>query len=195
MTIIDRVTMISLLLAGVALIREREHGTIEHLLVMPVTPFQIMMSKIWSMGLLVLIGTAFALVVIVQGLLHVPILGSRALFLLGGALNLASMTSLGILLATLTRSMAQFCLLLVIVLLPLQMLSGGSTPRESMPQIVQTIMLASPTTHYVAASQAILYRGAGLGIVWPQFAAMIVIGGVFFWIAHARFRTALAQMA
>lgn len=195
MTIIDRVTMISLLLAGVALIREREHGTIEHLLVMPVTPFQIMMSKIWSMGLLVLVATGLALVIVVQGLLHVPIQGSRALFLLAGALNLASMTSLGILLATLTRSMAQFCLLLVIVLLPLQMLSGGSTPRESMPEIVQTIMLISPTTHYVASSQAILYRGAGLGIVWPQFAAMIVIGIVFFWMAHARFRTALAQMA
>jgi ABC-2 type transport system permease protein len=133
-------------------------------------------------------------VFIVQGLLHVPIHGSRALFLLAGALNLASMTSLGIQLATLTRSMAQFCLLLVIVSLPLQMLSGGSTPRESMPEIVQTIMLASPTTHYVAASQAILYRGAGLGIVWPQFAAMIAIGLVFFWIAHARFRKTLAQM-
>jgi ABC-2 type transport system permease protein len=195
MTIIDRVTMVSLMLAGAALIREREHGTVEHLLVMPVTPFQIMMSKVWSMGLLVLIATGLALAFVVQGLLHVPIQGSRALFLLAGALNLASMTSLGILLATLTRSMAQFCLLLVIVLLPLQMLSGGSTPRESMPEIVQTIMLASPTTHYVASSQAILYRGAGIGIVWPQFAAMIVIGIVFFWIAHARFRTTLAQMA
>jgi ABC-2 type transport system permease protein len=195
MTIIDRVTMISLILAGAALIREREHGTIEHLLVMPVTPFEIMMSKVWATGLLVLVATAVALVVVVQGLLRTPIHGSRALFLLAGALNLASMTSLGILLATLTRSMAQFTLLLVLIMLPLQMLSGGQTPRESMPGIVQTIMLASPTTHYVAASQAILFRGAGIDIVWPQLLAMLVIGVVFFWIAHARFRKTLARMA
>jgi ABC-2 type transport system permease protein len=195
MTIIDRVTMISLILAGAALIREREHGTIEHLLVMPVTPFEIMVSKIWATGLLVLVATAVALVVVVQGLLHAPIHGSRALFLAAGALNLASMTSMGILLATLTRSMAQFTLLLVLVMLPLQMLSGGQTPRESMPGIVQTIMLASPTTHYVAASQAILFRGAGIDIVWPQLLAMAGIGAVFFWFAHARFRTTLARMA
>jgi len=195
MTIIDRVTMISLILAGAALIREREHGTIEHLLVMPVTPFEIMVSKIWATGLLVLVATAIALVVVVQGLLHAPIHGSRTLYLVAGALNLASMTSMGILLATLTRSMAQFTLLLVLVMLPLQMLSGGSTPRESMPGILQTIMLASPTTHYVAASQAILFRGAGIDIVWPQLLAMVAIGAVFFWIAHARFRTTLARLA
>jgi ABC-2 type transport system permease protein len=143
----------------------------------------------------VLVATAIALVVVIQGLLRTPIQGSRALFLLAGALNLASMTSMGILLATLTRSMAQFTLLLVLVMLPLQMLSGGSTPRESMPAILQTIMLASPTTHYVAASQAILFRGAGIDIVWPQLLAMVVIGGVFFWFAYARFRSTLARMA
>jgi ABC-2 type transport system permease protein len=195
MTIIDRVTMISLILAGAALIREREHGTIEHLLVMPVTPFEIMVSKVWATGLLVLVATAVALVLVIQGLLRTPINGSRALFLLAGALNLASMTSMGILLATLTRSMAQFTLMLVLVMLPLQMLSGGSTPRESMPSILQTIMLASPTTHYVAASQAILFRGAGINIVWPQLLAMVAIGAVFFWFAHARFRTTLARIA
>lgn len=194
MTIIDRVTMISLLLAGAALIREREHGTIEHLLVMPVTPFEIMMSKVWSMGAVVLFATGIALVAIVQGLLHTPIQGSRALFLFAGALNVASMTSMGIFLATMARTMAQFALLMILVLLPLQMLSGGSTPRESMPEIVQTIMLGSPTTHFVSASQAILYRGAGITIIWPQLLAMLVIGVVFFLIAHSRFRTMLAQM-
>jgi ABC-2 type transport system permease protein len=119
----------------------------------------------------------------------------KALFLLAGALNLDSMTSMGILLATLTRSMAQFTLLLVLVMLPLQMLPGGSTPRESTPDILQTIMLASQTTHYVAASQAILFRGVGIDIVWPQLLAMVVIGVVFLWVAHARFRTTLARMA
>jgi ABC-2 type transport system permease protein len=195
MTIIDRVTMVSLILTGAALIRERERGTIEHLLVMPVTPFEIMVSKIWSMGLVTIVATGLSLVIVVEGLLHAPIQGSRLLFLFTGALTLASMTSMGILLATFSRTMPQFALLLMLIIVPLQLLSGGSTPRESMPEIVQNAMLLAPTTHYVAASQAVLYRGAGLSIIWPQLIAITAIGAVFFWIAHARFRKTLATMA
>jgi len=195
MEIIDRVTMVSLILTGAALIREREHGTLEHLLVMPVTPAQIMLSKVWSMGLLVLVATGIAMVLVVEGWLGVPIQGSRLLFLATGGLMLASMTSMGIFLATVARSMPQFGLLMMLVVLPLQMLSGGATPRESMPELVQTMMLASPTTHYVAASQAILYRGAGLDTIWPQWLAIIAIGAVLFAVALSRFRKTLSQMA
>jgi ABC-2 type transport system permease protein len=91
--------------------------------------------------------------------------------------------------------MPQFGLLLMLVLLPLQMLSGGSTPRESMPEFVQTVMLAAPTTHFVKMAQAILYRGAGFDVVWPQFLAIIAIGAIFFAIALARFRRTIGTMA
>jgi ABC-2 type transport system permease protein len=91
--------------------------------------------------------------------------------------------------------MPQFGMLLILVLLPLQLLSGGSTPRESMPQLVQDIMLAAPTTHFVAAGQAILYRGAGLDVVWPQFLAILAIGGALFACALLRFRSTISQMA
>src|SRR5690606_2179997 len=128
---------------------EREHGTIEHLLVMPVTPIEIMISKVWSMGLVVLAASAFALVFVVEGLLSVSINGSILLFLVGAALQLFATTSLGIFLATVAGSMPQFGLLLMLVLLPLQVLSGATTPRESMPEIIQTIMLAAPNTHFV----------------------------------------------
>lgn len=195
MTIIDRVTLVSLILAGAALIRERERGTIEHLLVMPVTPFEIMVSKIWSMGLVTIAATAFSLVTVVEGILDTPIQGSRLLFLFTGVLTLASMTSMGILLATFSRTMPQFALLLMLVIVPLQLLSGGLTPRESMPELVRNVMLLAPTTHYVSASQAILYRGAGIDIIWPQLVAITAIGAAFFWIAHARFRSTLATMA
>lgn len=94
---------------------------------------------------------------------------------------------------TIARSMPQLGLLMILVLLPLQMLSGGSTPRESMPQAVQDIMLTMPTTHFVSLARAILYRGAGLSIVWPQFLTLLAIGGVFFLIALLRFRKRLAQ--
>lgn len=195
MSIINNVTMVAILLTGAALIREREHGTIEHLLVMPVTPAEIMTAKVWAMGLVVLLATAVSLVFIVQGALNVTINGSVPLFLACAALALLATTSIGIFMATLTRSMPQFALLLILVLLPLQMLSGGSTPAESMPEIVQQIMQIAPTTHFVAAAQAILYRGAGIDVVWPQFLAILAIAVVFFSFALARFRKTISQMA
>ncbi|MFP3801606.1 ABC transporter permease [Paraburkholderia sp. SIMBA_027] len=195
MEIINNVTMLSIILTGAALIREREHGTIEHLLVMPVTPTEIMVAKVWSMGIVVLVAAALSLTFIVRGALHVPIEGSVALFLAGAALHLFATTSMGIFMATLARSMPQFGMLLVLVLLPLQMLSGGSTPRESMPEFVQHIMLAAPTTHFVELGQAILFRGAGISVVWQPFLWLAVIGSVLFAFSLARFRKTLSQMA
>ncbi len=195
MEVINNVTMLSIVLTGAALIREREHGTVEHLLVMPVTPFEIMLSKVWAMGLVVIIATLCALVFIVQGLLAVPIEGSIALFMAGTALHLFATTSMGIFLGTVARSMPQFGLLLMLILLPLQVLSGATTPRESMPEAVQFIMMAAPNTHFVMLAQAILYRGAGLGVVWPQFLGLAAIGTVLFGLSLARFRKALATMA
>ncbi|HEY5291146.1 MAG TPA: ABC transporter permease [Burkholderiales bacterium] len=191
MEIINNITMLGMVLAGAALIREREHGTIEHLLVMPLTPIEIMAAKIWANGLVVLAAATLSLQFVVRGALGVPIAGSMPLFLLGAAIYLFSATSLGILLATVARSMPQFGLLLIMVLLPLYLLSGTSTPRESMPVIVQNIMLFAPTTHFVSVAQAILYRGAGLEIVWPQLLATAAIGAVFFAGALVRFRKAI----
>jgi ABC-2 type transport system permease protein len=188
MEVINNVTLLAIVLTGAALIREREHGTIEHLLVMPVTPFEIMLSKVWTMALVVLAATAFSLLFVVEGALSVPIEGSLPLFLAGTALHLFATTSMGIFLGTVTRSMPQFGLLLMLVLLPLQMLSGGMTPRESMPEMVQYLMMAAPTTHFVSFAQAILFRGAGLAVVWPQFAALAVIGAVLFGFSLGYFR-------
>ncbi|WGR72298.1 MULTISPECIES: ABC transporter permease [unclassified Bradyrhizobium] len=186
--IISSITMLSIILTGAALIREREHGTIEHLLVMPVTPFEIMASKIWSMGLVVLVASAVSLVFVVQGLLAVRIGGSIPLFLFGTALYLFAMTSLGIFLATVGGSMPQFGLLMMLVLMPLQMLSGATTPRESMPEIIQNIMLAAPNTHFVILAQAVLFRGADLAVVWPQIAALPLIGAILFLLSLRRFK-------
>ena len=172
MAIINNITMLAIVLTGSALIREREHGTVEHLLVMPIS-----------------------LVLMVKGVLGVPIEGSIPLFMLGVALSLFATTSIGIFMGTIARSMPQLGLLVILVLLPLQMLSGGSTPRESMPQMVQDIMLTMPTTHFVSLAQAILYRGAGFEIVWPQFLTLMAIGGAFFTIALLRFRKTIGTMA
>nr|WP_245791016.1 ABC transporter permease [Desulfovibrio litoralis] len=194
MELINNITMLSIILTGAALIREREHGTIEHLLVMPVTPAEIMIAKIWSMGLVVLCASGLSLFFVVHMALHVPIGGSIALFLVGAALHIFATTSMGIFLATVARSMPQFGMLLVLVLLPLQMLSGGSTPRESMPEFVQQIMLIAPTTHFVELGQAILYRGAGIATVWEPFVYLILIGSILFTFSLMRFRKSISQM-
>lgn len=195
METINNITMLSIILTGAALIREREHGTVEHLLAMPVTPLEIMAAKLWSMGLVVLVAAGLSLVLVTQGLLNVPIEGSLPLFLAGTVLHLFATTSMGIFLGTVARSMPQFGMLILLVLLPMEILSGGMTPRESMPDIVRTIMLAAPTTHFVTMAQAILFRGAGLSVVWPQFAALALIGAVLSSFSLARFRKALATMA
>lgn len=195
MDIINNITMMAIVLTGTALIREREHGTIEHLLAMPVTPGEIMISKVWSMGLVVLIASGASLVFIVQGLLKVQIGGSIPLFLAGVSLHLFATTAMGIFLATIARNMPQFAMLLILILMPLQMLSGSSTPRESMPKMVQEVMQLAPTTHFVELGQGILYRGAGIDVVWRQFLSLAVIGSVLFIISLIRFRNTISQMA
>lgn len=195
MELVNNVTLLSIVLSGAALIREREHGTLEHLLVMPVAPTEIMLAKLWSMGLVVLSAAMLSMAFIVEGALRVPMDGSMALFMLTTALQLLATASLGIFLATLARSMPQFGMLLVLVLLPLKMLSGGITPRESMPWLLQLVMQASPTTHYVSATQAILYRAAGIDVVWPQLLAILAIGVILFLASLARFRRTVSQLA
>jgi ABC-2 type transport system permease protein len=195
MEIINSVTMLSIILTGAALIREREHGTIEHLLVMPVTPAEIMLAKIWAMAVVVLLAVSVSMLFVVQLALRVPVQGSIALFMAVTALHLFATTSMGIFMATVARSMPQFGMLMVLVLIPLEMLSGGMTPRESMPWVVQQLMLVAPTTHFVSAAQAILFRGAGLDVVWPQVLAIIVIGALLFMASLRRFRKTISLMA
>lgn len=193
MEVINNLTMLTIILVGAAFIREREHGTLEHLLVMPLKPLEIMLAKIWANGVAVLLGAGFALTVVIQWVLKVPIAGSVPLFLGAAAVYLFAAASIGIFLGTLARSMPQLGLLIILTILPLQMLSGGVTPRESMPQMVQDLMLLTPTTYFVRLAQAILYRGAGAEQVWGDFLAMGGVGAVFFALALHRFRRAVAQ--
>lgn len=193
--VINLITLLAIVLTGAALIREQEKGTVEHLLVMPLTPFEIMLSKIWSMGIVVLISATLSLIFIVKGALNVPIIGSIPLFLLGSILHLFAISSIGIYLATIARNMPQFGMLMLLVLIPLQMLSGGMTPRESMPEIIQNIMLIAPTTHFIELSKAILFKEADFTIVWQQFMMLFIIGIVFFYFAHQRFRSTISKMA
>ncbi|UCZ82726.1 ABC transporter permease [Pseudomonas sp. L5B5] len=191
--IVNNITILAIVLTGTALLREREHGTLDHLLVLPLTALEIMLAKIWSNMLVVVLCTWVSLEVIVKGLLGVPLAGSLGLFLMVTALYLFASTALGIFLATLARSTPQFGLLAIPVIIPMLLLSGGSTPLDSMPQWLQWVMQGSPSTHFVSLSAAILFRDAGVSVVWPDLLALATIGLVFFAIALARFRKSLAS--
>jgi ABC-2 type transport system permease protein len=189
MGIINSVTMLAIILAGAAVVREREHGTMDHLLVMPLTPFEIAMSKIWANALVITVAVGLSLTLVVERLLSIPIAGSVPLFMCGVMIYLFFATAIGIFLATIARTMPQLGLLYMLVAMPLNLLSGANTPLESMPPFLRTIMQASPSTHFVSFAQAILYRGAGIDVVWPAFLAVAVIGGLFLFLALIRFRS------
>jgi len=195
MGIVNNVTMLSIILSGAAVIREREHGTMDHLLVMPLRPVEIALAKIWANGLVITVAVALSLTLVIRALLDIPIHGSIPLFLFGVALYLFFATAIGILLATIARSMPQLGLLYMLVAIPMNVLSGGNTPLESMPLWLQRVMWCFPSTHFVAFAKAILFRGASFLVVWPDFAMTLLVGLVVFAAALLRFRRAAAQMA
>ncbi len=192
--IVNNITLMAIFLCGAAVLREREHGNIEHLLVMPLTPFEIMFAKIWANGLVVIVAVMASLFLVVQGVLGVPIQGSIILFMLGLTIYLFAVTALGIMLATIVNSMPQFGLLAFPVFICMNLLSGGQTPLESMPAWLQTVMQFVPSTHFVSFSQAILFRDASFGMVLPAILKMLAIGSVYTIYSLSRFRKMLAAI-
>jgi ABC-2 type transport system permease protein len=190
--IINQITLLTVVLTGAAVIREREHGTLEHLLVMPLGAFEIAMAKVWANSLVILVATGASLLLIVRLALKVPFAGSVVLWLTGVVLYLFFATALGIFLGTISRSMAQFALLIILVIVVLMLLSGGSTPVESQPRWLQYVTYLLPARHFVSFSQVIIYRGGGFGAVWRQFLMVGAIGLGFFVYSLALFRKSIA---
>ena len=89
--------------------------------------------------------------------------------------------------------MPQLGILMILVLMPMEILSGGVTPQSNMPQAVQTLMLFAPTTYFVKFSKAILFRGADLSLIWKTFLEMLILGSVYFLVALKRFRKSIAS--
>src|SRR5499425_344226 len=192
--IINNISVLAIFLCGAAVLREREHGTLEHLLVMPLQPYELMFAKIWANGLVVIVAAMISLFLIVKGALGVPVAGSIPLFALGLFVYLFSVTALGIMLATMVRSMPQFGLLAFPVFIVMNLLSGGQTPLESMPVWLQKTMQFVPSTHFVSFSQAVLFRDANPSMVWPLLAKMFAIGCAYSLFTLSRFRKMLAAV-
>lgn len=191
--LIGQIMWLTTILTGAAMIREREHGTIEHLLAMPLAPFDIAVAKIWANAGVVLGAATLSLIFVMQGFLGISITGSKMLFLLGTALFLFTATALGVFLATLARSMAQFALLVMLTVLPMLMLSGGETPIEGQPAWLQAGTLLLPSRHYMSASQAIVFKGAGFDTIWPEFLWMALLGLSLLAVSLLLFRRSVAH--
>jgi ABC-2 type transport system permease protein len=190
--IINQISLLTVVLTGAAVIREREHGTLEHLLVMPLSAFEIAMAKVWANGLVILLATGASLYLIVHTVLEVPFAGSVPLWFVGVVLYLFFATALGIFLGTISRSMAQFALLIILVIVVLMLLSGGSTPVESQPKWLQYVTYLLPARHFVSFSQIIIYRGGGFQAIWLEFLVVSAVGIGFFVYSLALFRKSVA---
>lgn len=190
--LLNQISMLTIILTGAALLREREHGTIEHLLVMPLTSFQIVMSKVWANGLIILVSFMLSTFFVVEWILDVPIAGSRFLLFGGTALYLLAAAAIGIFLGTIARTMAQFALLLLMVIIPIMMLSGGLTPIESQPEVIQPVTWLLPSRHYMAFAQAVVFRGANMTIVLPEMLKILGLGAAFFIASILLFRRSIS---
>jgi ABC-2 type transport system permease protein len=190
--VINNISVLAIFLTGAAVLREREHGNIEHLLVMPLHSFELMFAKIWANGLVVVLAAMASLFLVVKGAIGVPVAGSIPLFAFGLCVYLFSVTALGIMLATIVNSMPQFGLLALPVYIVMVLLSGGQTALESMPVLLQNFMQFVPSTHFVAFSQAVLFRDASLDMVWPSLLKMLLIGIAYSIYTLSRFRKMLA---
>lgn len=190
--LLDQLSMLTIVLTGASLLREREHGTIEHLLVMPLTSFEIAMANVWSNSLVIFVSFVLSMVFVVEGALDVPIAGSRGLLLAGTVIYLFAAAAIGILLGTVARTMAQFALLMMMVVMPMMMLSGGMSPIESQPAWLQPLTWLLPSRHYMSFAQAIIYRGAGFSIVWKEFLTVAALGAAFLGLSLLLFRRSIA---
>ena len=191
-SLLNQLSLLTIALTGAAMLREREQGTIEHLMVMPLTPLEIALSKVLANVVVVLAAFTLSLLFVVQGVLDVPMRGSMGLLLVGTTVYLAAAAAIGMFLGTMARSMAQFALLVIMVIIPIIMLSGGMGAIESQPDLVQRLTLALPSRHFLAFAKAVVFRGAGLGSVWVELALMAGLGATFFLASLLLFRRSMS---
>ncbi|ASY30471.1 ABC transporter permease [Taylorella equigenitalis] len=191
--VVANVTLLVMILVGAAIIREREHGTIEHLLVMPVKASEIALSKIVTNGGIIAIASLLSMYFVVHLLLKIPINGSVPLYILGLIIYIYTIASLALWLSTLAPTMPQFGLLCIPIYIVSRLLSGLETPLDSMDPIIQKLTYLSPVTQFSIFSQAVLFRDAGFEIIWPQLVILFITGSLFFVFALSKFRSMLAR--
>ncbi len=182
------ITIFAMLLPAAALVREKERGTVEQLLVSPLSPLQIMLPKVVAMTIVILTATAVALFGVMQPVFGVPIRGSIALLFVLAAVFVVATAGVGVFAATIAKNQAQVGMLTVLVIAPMLLLSGIVTPLETMPDWVRYLMACSPLRYFIDIAHGILLKGTGLEAFWPQVLAMVLLGCALFGLGLWRFR-------
>jgi ABC-2 type transport system permease protein len=186
--LLRQITIFAILLPAAALVREKERGTVEQLLVSPLTPLQIMLPKVLAMTLVILCATAVGLFGIMRPVFGVPMKGSVLLFFVLTALFVFTTAGMGLAAATLTRNQAQVGMMTLLVVAPLLLLSGLTAPMEAMPAWVRDLMALSPLRYFIEISHGILFKGAGVAVLAQPILAMTMLGGALFGFGLWRFR-------
>lgn len=181
------VTLISMLLPAALMVREKEQGTIEQLLVSPLRPWEITLSKLLPMIVVATAATLGSLWVL--GLaLAMPVRGSLLLFVLATALTVFSMGGIGLMVATVTRTLPSAMILAFMLIIPIQFLSGSITPLETMPPLQYYLTFLSPQRYYLSIGYGILLKGAPFMTLWKDFLGLGVVGGGLFVLGARRFQ-------
>ncbi|UCV23635.1 ABC transporter permease [Ferribacterium limneticum] len=182
------ITIMAIMLpAAAAAVREKERGTIEQLLVSPLTPMQILLPKVIAMTLVILLGTAVSMFFVLHWAFDVPMKGSLTLFFAVTTLYTFTTAGLGLYIATLSRNLAQAALLAILVLMPMIFLSGAWTPPEAMPAGMRAAMFLSPLYYFIEMGYGIMLKGAGLDVLWDSLLGLALLGMAVFGVGVWRF--------
>jgi len=182
------ITVLAMMLPAAAAVREKERGTIEQLLVSPLTPVHILLPKVVAMTLVILLGTALSLTLVIKGIFHTPMKGSLPLFFAVTAMYTFDMSGLGLFISTMSRNLAQAAMMTIMIMMPIILLSGAWTPPEAMPVGIRQAMYISPLYYYIEVSYGILLKGAGIGILWDSLLGLSLLGSLVFGFGVWRFR-------
>jgi ABC-2 type transport system permease protein len=178
------------LVAAATMIREKERGTVEQLLMTPASALEIVTAKIAPLFVL-LMGMAGLVLVVARLVFHVPFRGSVTLVLTACAFCVLSGIGIGTFISTFARSANQTQLISFFINPPLAMLSGALTPIEAMPHWIQPVTMLNPIAHFAAIARNVLVKGSGLDVVSPHVFALAVIASVLVGVSAWRFRRQL----
>ncbi|MFW6324192.1 MAG: ABC transporter permease [Desulfovibrionales bacterium] len=186
--LLNFITLFAILLPAAAMVREKEKGTVEQLLVTPLTPFQIMFPKVVAMSVLIVGGAAASLFLVMKPAFDIPLRGSLFLFFGVTSLYVFAISGLGLLISTLARNLGQAGLLTILVFGPMIMLSGAWTPPEAMPDFMHVFLVISPLHYYLNVSFGILLKGSGPGVLIRPILSIGLFGLIIFWLGMWRLR-------
>jgi len=189
--LLNMFTMVSLLLTAANLVREKEHGTLEQLLVSPARPAEIFVAKIIPTIVLVLAMSTLSFLLVLVPVFHLPIRGSLLLFYAASALYVFAMTSMGIAIAVVARNLAQALMIMILILQPMIFLSGAWNPPEAMAPWMRWLSLFSPLRYFIDLGYGVILKGDGLRFVAADMAGILVLAVVLFGFSLAWFRRSL----